>query len=242
MSLAAPDSGFIGDDIPPDGFRFVVDAGIELFCSNDPLPTGANSPLSISGTSDELIDLGLFAESSVTVSAFLAGDTTARATTTSDAQGLFALSIATDGLAHPGYLLSTHTGFLPTYAYPAVPYSSDIVTATSVVVTSQTLAALASAAETNQDPSDGILAVRIVDCVGQPIAGARLTSPSGALYYVSGGMPSITATATDASGLVYIFDVPPGDVTISGTYTDVLLRSHVVQAYAGALTLTDLQP
>ncbi len=84
--------------------------------------------------------------------------------------------------------------------------------------------------------------MQIIDCAGVPIANANLTSPTGAVFYTSHGAPSTSATATDPSGVTYIFNVPVGPVTMSGTFGATILRSNVVASFAGSPTFTNLQP
>lgn len=47
---------------------------------------------------------------------------------------------------------------------------------------------------------------------------------------------------TGADGIAYIFNVAPGNVTISATGGGLTFRSHPVNARAGKVTTTLIQP
>ncbi len=83
----------------------------------------------------------------------------------------------------------------------------------------------------------------MTNCAGTPIAGATVTSsPAGQVRYNAGGAPSSTANATADDGVAYIANVAAGNVTIQASAGGHTLRSHIVNARANAITLTQIQP
>ena len=206
------------------------------------LPTTAPDPIVISGFTDQVTGIGVFPEAGVKLDAYVNGDVSPRATVTSDAQGAFSLNVPSGGTANSGYLLATKTGLVPTYLYAATAVYMNLPGSTDVIVSGQTIGNLTNAAGVTQDPTKGLISVQIIDCGGAPIAGAHLTSPTGAVFYTSQGAPSAGATATDGSGVIYIFNVPTGPVTLGATLGTKVLRSNQVGSFANSPTFTNLQP
>jgi hypothetical protein len=177
------------------------------------------------------------------VSAFRSGDTTTLATSTTNTPGAYSLSITTGGAPVNGYVRVTDSSHhLDTYAYPAVPLSSDAVD-NVLMVSSSEFSTLAAAAGITPVAGDGFIAVVVKNCAGTPIDGATVSStPVGEIRYNAGGFPSSAATSTDSTGVAYIANVAAGNVTVKATASGHTLRQHVVDARANAITLTEIQP
>ena len=85
--------------------------------------------------------------------------------------------------------------------------------------------------------------VRAADCNGVALAGATIsTSPTGEVRYSANNAPSNTATMTDASGVAFIYNVPPGTVTVDAVVGTRNLRTSVVAVHADAGTVSLLRP
>jgi hypothetical protein len=242
-SSNTPDSPAVTIDAPKPIDAPPLDAYVpDVSCSGHSLPTTAPDPVTISGTVDAVTATGNVATGSITVDAFLANDQTPRSTTKSDAQGAFSMSVTTNSVANSGYLRASGSGTVTTYNYPATPVYQNLTGTTVAIVTADEEKALADAAGISQNAGDSLLSIQVVDCAGVPLAGVIITSPSGAVFYTQHGAPTAAATATDASGLVYVFNVPPGDVIVNGVYDANVLRSHTVGVFSGSPTFTVLQP
>ena len=212
-------------------------------CLGDPLPTTAPDPITVSGQ----IQAGAFAPAALTdalVAAFAIGSTDSIALDTSDAGGLYSLTVATGGTPLNGYVRVTKAGstYLPTYAYPAVPLAGSAVQ-NMLVPTSGEIDVLEFATQVMQGAGNGFIGVVVVDCAGTPIAGATVsTNPAGTYRYNSGSAPSAMATSTAADGVAYVFNVAAGDVIVSANGGGHVLRAHTVYARADAVTLTEVMP
>ena len=214
-------------------------AGFE--CVNDALPSTAPAVVQVDGQ----ILGNAFSPGPVSnaiVTAFKVGVAESLAVDTSNTPGFYAVSISTGNTPVNGYLRATASGKVDTYAYPARPLAANLTT--NVLMPSQSeLDLLAVAVNVPQSPSNGFIGVVVKDCSGNPVAGATVsTNPGGTVKYNSAGAPSGTATSTSDDGVAYVFNVPAGNVTVRANGGGETLREHGVNARAGKVTLTEIQP
>jgi hypothetical protein len=170
--------------------------------------------------------------------------TTPVAMTTSAADGTWELDITTNGTALDGFLKATISGYVDTYLYPPIPVAADYSGLTVFMVTPSTYDLLANTlCSGNQLTTNGAIAVEVLDASAMAVAGAKVaSSPAATKYcYNQGGFPNKSATMTDTDGIGYMLNVT-GDATVSATKSGTTFHSHAVNARAGALTLTIIQP
>jgi len=223
-------------DAPPDAFGM-------LDCAGQPLPTTAPDPLTLSGTTYEITSLGAKPLAAVMLSVFVIDETTARETTTSDAQGNFSMSGPTGGVANFGYVEAAATDHTTSYSFGATAAYMNVTNSQVAIVTTGAIGQLAEFAGVTQTPGNAVIQVEAIDCAGTPLPGATFTTtPAGTIVYQKNGLPLGTASMTDTAGVGYVFDVPPGMVTIAAQVGTLTLRSHVVIAFADAPTFTAIQP
>jgi hypothetical protein len=206
----------------------------------------APAMITVSGTATKREGTSSNPAAGVMVGAYKNSDAaTSLATATTDAAGMYSMMIPTGGTALDGYLKATLTGFLDTYLYPPKPLAADFDSASLNLVNQSTLDLLSGTlCGTLQEGSKGLIAVLVVDAADMPVAGATITgSPAPAKYcYNSGGFPNKNATMTDTDGIAYMINLPAGEVTVSAAKTGVTFLSHKVNARAGTLTTTPIQP
>lgn len=181
----------------------------------------------------------------VTIAAYRNGDeTTPVATTTSDAQGKYALVVPTNGQPLDGFLKATLSTYMDAYLYPPFVVSADFAGASINMLTPNTMDLLANTlCAANQTTATGAIAVIVIDAAEMPVAGAMAASAPAAskVCYMSGGFPSRNATVTDTDGIAYMFNVT-GQATVSATKSGATFTSHSLNARAGAFTTTLIQP
>lgn len=180
----------------------------------------------------------------VTLGAYTNTGTTPVAMATSDASGAFTMMIPTGGTALDGYVKATFNGYLDTYLYPPTPVSMDTTGITVFMVTPSTYDLLANTlCQGNQMTTNGAIAVEVLDASMAKVQGATVASqPAATKYcYNQGGFPNKSATATDTDGIAYMLNVT-GQATVSASKSGLTFHSHAVNARAGALTLTIIQP
>jgi hypothetical protein len=161
-----------------------------------------------------------------------------------DASGNYTLMIPTNGVALDGFLKATKPGLVDTYLYPPEPLTEDFAGASLNMVSPTTFGLLADTlCRANQEAAKGTIAILVNDAAGMPVAGATVASNPAApttCYNGSNGLPSSMATETSTDGVGYLFNVT-GNVSVSAMGS-ATFRSHQVNARAGALTTTLVQP
>ncbi len=97
-----------------------------------------------------------------------------------------------------------------------------------------------------QEAGNGVLIVAVTDCDQASVEGATVSiTPSvGTLKYAgSDGIPSTTDySSTQAAGIAYFFNVPPGTYTIGAQVSGMDLRDNAVKAYADSNTTLVVAP
>jgi hypothetical protein len=216
---------------------------------------GGGTPIVITGAAVQIMANGSVAP---VAGAIVAGyrngdDTTAVATTTTDAQGMYMLMVPSAGGPLDGYLKSTKSGLKDTYLYAPAPIEAN-TTAPVNMIDQDTLTILSGFASVTQGAANGLIALIVVDgpaSTSMPVAGAAVSvTPSGSdtayRYNRKIGTleaPSASATTTDTDGTAYIFNVPPNTtVTVGAMKTGTIFKSHGLKAVPGALTTTLITP
>lgn len=178
-------------------------------------------------------------------------DSTAIATTTTNAQGAFTLTIQTGGVALDGYLKATAAPpLLDCYLYPSAPIAADI-TAPINMVSESTVTLLFALAEVTKEAGKGMIAIQVVDgqsTTATPIAGASVSSvpASGAYRYnnPATGLPgNATITSTHTDGIAYMLNVrSDASVVVSAAKPGTTFKSHGLKARPDVLTTTLITP
>jgi hypothetical protein len=212
-------------------------------------PPTMNAMITVSGTATTRDQNGATPAPGVTISAFRnSNEATAIATTTTDAQGNFSLTVQTNGEALDGFLKAEKTGLKITYLYPPYPLMMDYAMAPVIMVTPSTYDTLSTIAQANQQPGKAVVALVVTDGTN-PVAGAMVSSTPASTpvprYNAMVGsfvLPSTTATSTYTDGIAYLFNLPEGQVTVSATKTGQTFASHGLKAWADQLTTTVIVP
>ena len=245
----APPAGV--DAAPAIDAQPSIDAPAGAFaCLGDPLPTTAPDPVTVAGTAKTLNGLSTSNADGVLVAAFPSGGSTAIDSATTPTDGTFSLSLATGAAPLDAYIKATKSGLLDYYLFPATPLTADVSDAPVLVLSQSSLGtveSLASVTPAGDPNSVGLVAVVVQDCDGSSVAGATISvkesnADVGDLRYVSGSIPSTTATATDSSGAAFVFNVPAGTATISATVGGMTLRTHSIPVSGGATHATIVVP
>ena len=232
--------------------RLVSILVIAAACGGSDSPPGVDAPpvtqtIQVSGTAEELSANGSNPVADLLVEAFAnSAETTVVASTMTDASGNYTLTIETNGQALDGFIKATKPGLVDTYLYPPEPLTEDFAGASLNMVSPTTFGLLSDTlCRANQDAAKGAIAILVTDSADMPVAGATVASNPAAptsCYNGSNGLPSSQATSTAADGVGYLFNVT-GNVTVSASAsTGGPFRSHPVNARAGALTTTVIQP
>ena len=181
----------------------------------------------------------------VTITAYRnADETTPIGMTMTDANGDYSITVQTHGESIDGFLQATLTGYLDTYLYPPYPLTMDFSNASIIMVTQGTYEALSNLTQSDQQAGNGLIGLVVTDGT-TPLAGAMVSSnpasPNMTRYNAMVGtltLPSTMATSTYTDGVAYLFNMPPGQATVSATHPTMMLASHGLKVHADVLTTT----
>jgi hypothetical protein len=166
------------------------------------------------------------------------------AMTTTNATGMYTMTIQTGGVALDGYLKATLAGFLDLYLYPPKPLTADFDGASLNIVNESTVDLMHTICQHSADPAKAVVAVLVVDSADAPIAGAKVTASPAAMKYCyngSTGLPAAAETMTAADGIAYMLNTTAGEVTVSAMAGGSTFGSHKVTVRAGTFTTTVIQ-
>ncbi|NVB84838.1 MAG: hypothetical protein HOV81_41090, partial [Kofleriaceae bacterium] len=232
-----------------DGVLPKVDASADSFIDpyRDAPPT-STIEVTVSGRASEQSVSGSMPLTGVVITAYRnADDATPLAMTTTNGNGDYTITIQTMGESIDGYLKATRTGYVDTYLYPPYALTMDFSNASIIMVKPGTFDALSTLAQGNQQAGNGLVALVVTDGTA-PISGAVVTSTPTATpvrYNQQSGtvsFPSSTATSTYTDGIAYLFNAPPGLLTVSATHPSMTLASHGLKVRADVLTTTVIVP
>lgn len=239
---APPDAG---PDGGPDGGPDAGAPDAGLGCRGLPLPTTAPATVAIAGTVYTQTFTGTSPVVGATVELFASSGGAAITTTLTGSAGQFSVIATSGGAPLDAYLHAHAATYTDTYWYPSVPLTANQSGVQVAMFTPALLGVLRSLIPTATQPAGaGMSGMQVVDCAGAPLANAVVTtSPAaGTTAYIISNFPSGTATATDASGASFLFDVTAGPVTFGATVGGAALRSHVVNVRPDVVTETSVQP
>jgi hypothetical protein len=223
---------FVPQDAPPGPFG----------CLGKPVPKTAPDPVKLTGKAQTVSGTSIVPADHVAIAALRPNGTTIT-TATTDVNGAYSLTLPTGGVALDMYVKATLSGDRDTTLYPATALYGNSDGGVILIITPGTFDLITQLAGVNQSASKGAIGIAVVDCDGTPLANATVsTTPAGTVRYAEGNLPSASATATDATGVAFIFNVPAGNVTVAASVGGMALRSHAVNAPAGVTTTTAIRP
>lgn len=219
--------------------------------SDSTMPDTAIAPMTvtISGTASSRSSNGTAPEAGVTIAAYANTDeNTPLAMAMTDASGNFTLTITTTGTAINGHLKATKSGFTTSYLYPPTAISGDLMMVPMNMLTTQNYMFLHTIAQVSKTPGTGVIGMLVVsgpEVTSTPVAGATISSsPASMPYRYNGtnGLPSSSATATQADGLAYAFNAPAGAITVNASKSGSTFKPTMLKVHADALIQTIITP
>jgi hypothetical protein len=240
-------------DAPPD-----APPVYDFSCLNVAPPTTAADPVSISGLAQEVSLNGVtpsIAPYAGNTLAACKGACTPAANrlgqTTTDNAGVFSLAnLASNNVPVDGYVKAVKTGDRTTLVFPYSPIVGDVVNVPVLVFTTTAFSGVSAFfSATQNDTTNGVLGLAVVDCANTPI-----TDTGNVTLIVKQNGVAVTGTTTadlgtvaaQAKGTFLIFNVPANATTeVNASYMGTTLttfRAHNVRVEAGATTATLLRP
>jgi hypothetical protein len=249
VDAAAPDATVPDAALPdaalPDAARpDAAAAAVDLTCAGFTPPTTAPDPLTFSGNVQQGL-LSATASANARVSAHLRSDDSELGFVVTDAAGDFSFTAATGGAAQDAYAKASKATFLDLYVYPPDPVYDNLSGLALVLGTGGELDLLHSfSGGPGRDIADGDVIAVVIDCNGDEVPGAVVTiTGAEAIAYMSGGLPSVTATGTAADGVGIGLNVTADTaVTVQATYMGTPFKANTITVRANAITATILHP
>lgn len=222
------------------------DGGYDFSCRGRAPAAGGQAELVVSGK----VTLAGFSRNPLegaTVELLSATGVTVTTVTTDDA-GTY--RVAADAGCEPrdGQLRASYppdSGVFPTYYLPPAPWTRDRGGLELVLFDRGSRGLAGTIANVTINDGTAVLAIRTVDCAGNPVEGVTVSSSSdaGAVRYVAmSGLPSPSLTSTGPSGEAVIFNLPAGSVDVRATLPDGGVLSRPIGLRADAITAATLVP
>lgn len=222
-----------GLDSPPDTQSF------DLSCAGNTAPTTAVDPIPLSGTATTF-SLATMTSQPVDVAnirPFKIG-TGQIGDTMTNATGDWSLSLVSAGVPIDAFLEATKAQHRSTRVVPASPLSATTTGFPVLLLSDADFALVIAAAQATQSPSNGTVAISIVDCAGKAVEGAVPSVKQAGM--VVGQMFDASAIQ---KGLVFFFDVPQNaTTTVSASLNGTSFRAHDIDVSASTSTLTTVKP
>jgi hypothetical protein len=163
-------------------------------------------------------------------------------TATTDSNGAFTATLPLGPTGFTGHGEVTAAGYFPHVIQatgPLIPAPGHVYS--YPLAATMVGAVLAQGLGIQLDPTKGHIIAFVNDCDGQLAAGATIAIEGGGktlVAYAIDGMPEPKATATDASGEAFAFNVEPGEVTLTGALvgTGTVFTKSTVIVRAGTMT------
>jgi hypothetical protein len=206
-------------------------------------PDASNVPamITVSGKATQQSTTTSTPASGVTIAAFKNTDeNTAIAMTTTDANGMYSLTITTNGQPLNGFLKATKSGNVDTYLYPPAPLVADFTNASINELDTNLYGTVAQTIGRGQ-AGQGMIALEVVDTTMATVAGAMVTSSPAAAHTGYTGalsLPDISGTMTVADGRAFLFGLAPGQVTVMATKSGATFKTTSLKVHADAFTTT----
>lgn len=144
-------------------------------------------------------------------------------TETTDAEGKATFTVDRGTSGFNGYMEVTGAGRFPSRIYLRQPLQESTELSFSAI-SQASMGAFVGLLGLELDPELSLASVLLLDCSGRRARGAVFSSPEAqegtTVGYLSNGLPSPDATATDSSGIGGLFNLPVGEATIRGERQD----------------------
>lgn len=168
---------------------------------------------------------------------------TASAAGATDTSGELTVSVPAN---FDGYVRFSGPEVAPTLYFLNPPVTEDRAGISISASSAATMAGLSALTGATPDPGLGVVLVTAFDCLGDPADGATISAPDvgteARSFYVRNGLPSTTATTTDATGYSGIVNAEPGTVSFFAERDGVSLGSVTVLVQPSSQTLARIVP
>jgi hypothetical protein len=234
-----PDATPLPDATPP------VDARMPVLDCQDPTPPTPDDPIVLTGLITGLPGAGGTEPlPTASVAGYKRTDTTTPiATGTVDGAAMYTLSAPTAGAPLDGFVRFAAPNYLPTNLFAPDPLRKSATINSPPLFGTGLISLLELVGDYLTEAGTGIVLFRVVDCDNKSVEGATVTldPPGGLLRYAAAGdqpIPSKQQMKTSSNGTVFIFNRPPGPMTIKVDYMGTKLQDNTVLVFDTQVTST----
>ncbi|MEJ7603899.1 MAG: carboxypeptidase-like regulatory domain-containing protein [Kofleriaceae bacterium] len=225
-------------DAAPDAFVRVPD----LSCLGNTPPSNAPATVKLSGVASDINLTTRMPEpvKDADVGAYRNNMKLTGATT--DAQGAFTLTVDNPStLPIEGHIRAAKDGHRSLRLYPATPITADLANAPLLLLSDDNFEFVRRyIAMKAQDAGNGTVGLLVLDCTNQPVEGATISVKQGDVELAT-PLRTWEATALQA-GTYLIFDVPPGETTVTATYNGMAFLGHDIGVVMATTSTTAVRP
>jgi len=210
-----------------------VIVGPNLTCIGNQ-PTTATDPVVISGAVSVFVG-SLNRLPNVEVKFRQLSDDTILATTTTDNNGNFSVSVTSEGLPVSGYLELTASGYTHARQYWSKPLTGP-TSISPILYTPQSLASIYfDTVELTPQPNMATIVLSIADCSGSPVTGASAIVDPNTEFVID-------AAAYGIPGSKWVLNQPAGMTAVSVNSGSTTFGTTQVTAASGDLILVSITP
>jgi hypothetical protein len=147
-----------------------------------------------------------------------------------------------------GYADVSGEGLIHGLSFFNPPVTQDLPPTVLAIGSPAVISLLAKQVGATQAPERALVLVGVRDCTGAPGAGVALSAvgadPESVPFYAEAGLPSGSASQTDAGGYGGLLNVVPGSITFTATVaeTDQRVGQVTLLTREGAITYGSIVP
>lgn len=221
----------------------VTELSGEFGCTTTPWPTTAPDPLSLIARVKDPVDAANVGNANVEI--HKRSDDSVLVMGAAAANGIFALNVATGGMAPAVYRKATLPNHLDGYTYdPYPPFDTNHPQRDIYAPTAASRNTYYAAAGITADPAKSTAMVEIFDCLDLQVYGATIEAPGAEkiIYLDDNGAPSAAQFSTGSPGIAIALNVPIGAIDITVHAGSVVYRAVPVTSRANSFIYTPRLP
>jgi hypothetical protein len=215
--------------------RLDFDSGGAAACGHSLAPPTSVTVSGHAFTSSYTTDTGPLSDVPVAVHAF--DDPAVLASSKSDENGAYSLSVATGGVTRELVVDFTPLGYLPSTVYTGATVDRNTVVDGPIWDGGSMASVYGAAVVPAPDPARGTLAIGVYKCDGTPFTGATVTigpRPEGLNYIGDDGHPSSQTSIGTVHPFAFGFNAPVGPTTVGALAPGARFTAQLVDVTADA--------
>jgi hypothetical protein len=245
--VVVPDAEIDAPPPPPDAQQF------DFSCMNNPAPTTADDPITVSGFATGLDIQGMQPQTvpltDATIAACVAdcvGENQLDADTTDStcpSTGCpWTVDLPTGGTPLDGYVRATKATFRTSNIFAPAPLIADTPNVPVLAFSTTAFQLFTAVFGINHTPGNSDLGLVITDCANTPIGNATIVLEQDGTEVSNTTVLDASTLDPSAQGTYLVFNVPPGETVVKASINGMALRPRTVLTFADQTSATQLSP